>query len=63
MWSTLFSALDVLDTIQADLTKDIQEKNIMLNIEDESILIDFEEAEISNPSPCKVVEDRAIYQS
>lgn len=33
----------------------------MLNIEDESILVDFEEAEISNPSPHKVVGDRAIY--
>jgi hypothetical protein len=63
MWSTLFSALDVFDTIQADLTKDIQEKNIMLNVEDESIPIDFEEAEISNSSPRKVVEDPAIYQS
>lgn len=35
----------------------------MLNIEDESILVDFEEAEISNPSPRKVVGDRAIYHS
>lgn len=43
--------------------QDIQEKNIMLNIEDESILVDFEEAEISNPSPRKVVGDRAIYHS
>lgn len=43
--------------------QDIQEKNIMLSIEDKSILVDFEEAEISNPSPRKVVGDRAIYQS
>lgn len=35
----------------------------MLNIEDESILVDFEEAEISNPSPYKLVGDRAIYHS
>lgn len=35
----------------------------MLSIEDESILADFEEAEISNPSPHKLVEDRAIYHS
>lgn len=35
----------------------------MLNVEDESILVDFEEAEISNPIPHKVVGDRAIYCS
>lgn len=35
----------------------------MLNIEDDSILVDFEEAEISNPSPYKLVGDRAIYHS
>jgi serine/threonine protein kinase len=35
----------------------------MLSIEDESILVDFEEAEVSNPSPRKVVDDRSIYLS
>lgn len=35
----------------------------MLSVEDESILVDFEEAERSSPSPCKVVGDRVIYSS
>ncbi|KAE8137308.1 kinase-like domain-containing protein [Aspergillus pseudotamarii] len=56
-------ALDFLHTEAHVIHTDIQEKNIMLNIEDESILVDFEEAEISNPSPRKVVGDRAIYHS
>src|SRR5690349_2250350 len=35
----------------------------MLNFEDESILVDFENAEISNPSPRKLVGNRTIYCS
>ena len=35
----------------------------MLNIEDQSILVKFEEAELSNPSPQKVVGSRTIYHS
>ncbi|KAJ6024953.1 serine/threonine protein kinase [Penicillium herquei] len=35
----------------------------MLGVEDESILVDFEEAEISNPSPRKAVDGRVIYAS
>jgi hypothetical protein len=35
----------------------------MLGVEDESILVDFEQAEKSNPSPRKVVGDRVIYSS
>jgi serine/threonine protein kinase len=42
---------------------DIQEKNIMLGIEDNSILTDFEESEKSNPSPRKIVGDQVIYAS
>ncbi|KAE8407007.1 protein kinase [Aspergillus pseudonomiae] len=49
--------------VHPPLGMNIQEKNIMLNIEDESILVDFEKAEISNPSPRKVVGDRVIYHS
>ncbi|KAE8150472.1 protein kinase [Aspergillus avenaceus] len=56
-------ALDFLHTEAHVIRTDIQEKNIMLNVEDESILVGFEEAEISNPSPRKVVGDRAIYYS
>ncbi|KAJ5547498.1 hypothetical protein N7513_004732 [Penicillium frequentans] len=61
---TLIHILLALDFLHAEahvIHTDLQEKNIMLNIEDESILVDFEEAEISNPSPHKVVGDRAIY--
>lgn len=46
-----------------DLITDIQENNVMLSVEDESILVDFEEAEKTSPSPCKIVEDRVIYSS
>ncbi|KAJ5084381.1 hypothetical protein NUU61_008960 [Penicillium alfredii] len=35
----------------------------MLGVEDPSILIEFEEAEKSNPSPRKIMEDRVIYSS
>lgn len=35
----------------------------MLGVEDESILVDFEEAEKSNPSPRKIIGDRVIYSS
>lgn len=35
----------------------------MLSVEDQSILLDFEEEEQCNPSPCKVVENRVIYSS
>ncbi|KAB8275936.1 kinase-like domain-containing protein [Aspergillus minisclerotigenes] len=35
----------------------------MLNVEDESILVDFENAEMSDPSPRKIVGNRTIYCS
>ncbi|KAI2786069.1 hypothetical protein POX_h09835 [Penicillium oxalicum] len=56
-------ALDFLHSEACVIHTDIKEKNIMLNIEDNSILVHFEEAEISNPSPRKVVGNRAIYRS
>lgn len=46
-----------------DLVPDIQENNIMLRVEDESILADFEEAEKSSPSHRKTAGDRVIYSS
>lgn len=46
-----------------DLSTDIQENNVMLSVEDESILVNFEEAEKTSPSPCKIVGDRVIYSS
>lgn len=46
-----------------NLILDIQENNIMLNVENKSILVDFEELDMSSPSPRKIIRDRAIYSS
>ncbi|GFF60705.1 protein kinase, putative [Aspergillus udagawae] len=59
----LLLALDFLHTEAGIVHTDIQEKNIMLGIEDNSILTDFEEGEKSNPSPHKIVGDQVIYAS
>ncbi|KAB8256812.1 kinase-like domain-containing protein [Aspergillus pseudonomiae] len=56
-------ALDFLHTEAGIIHTDIQEKNIMLGIEDKSILADFEEGEKSNPSPRKIVGGRITYSS
>ncbi|KAJ5900246.1 protein kinase [Penicillium subrubescens] len=56
-------ALDFLHTEAKIVHTDIQENNVMLSVEDESILVDFEEAERSSPSPRKIVGDRVIYSS
>ncbi|KAH6724210.1 putative CDK4/6 [Leptodontidium sp. MPI-SDFR-AT-0119] len=42
---------------------DIQDKNILMGIDDENVLTEFEEAEVRDPSPCKVDGDRVIYTS
>lgn len=42
---------------------DLQARNVHLRIEEDSILEDFEAAELSNPSPRKVDGDRVIYES
>ena len=42
---------------------DLQQKNILLGVDDESILADFEQAEIDEPSSCKIDGDRVIYSS
>ena len=43
---------------------DIKAANIMLTIEDESMLTDFEQAELENPCPRKVIDNyRTIYAS
>lgn len=42
---------------------DIKASNLLQEIEDESILVDFEKAEIESPSPQKVYDDRIIYAS
>ncbi|KAL4938853.1 hypothetical protein BDV06DRAFT_231493 [Aspergillus oleicola] len=59
----LLLALDYLHTEAGIIHTDIQEKNIMMAIEDTSILTDFEEEEKSNPSPRKIVGARVIYAS
>ncbi|KAJ6047187.1 kinase-like domain-containing protein [Penicillium canescens] len=56
-------ALDYLHAEAGIIHTDIQEKNIMLGIEDISVLVDFEEAEKSSPSPRKIAGDRLIYAS
>ncbi|KAF4627658.1 hypothetical protein G7Y89_g10500 [Cudoniella acicularis] len=56
-------ALDYLHTKCRLIHTDIQTKNILLNIEGETVLTNFEEAEINDPSPCKVDGDRIIYTS
>ncbi|OGM47773.1 protein kinase [Aspergillus bombycis] len=45
------------------VVSDIQEKNIMMALEDPSILADFEEEEKSSPSPRKILGNRVIYAS
>ncbi|KAB8253552.1 kinase-like protein [Aspergillus pseudonomiae] len=53
-------ALDYLH--QANIIHtDVQPNNILLGIDDDSILAGMEEDEISNPSPRKVLTDRIIY--
>ena len=42
---------------------DLQTRNVHLRIEEDSILEDFEAAELSNPSPRKIDGDRIIYES
>jgi serine/threonine-protein kinase SRPK3 len=43
--------------------EDIQEKNILLGVEDQSILGDFEKAERESPIPRKIDGDRVIYET
>ncbi|RDW61134.1 putative Serine protein kinase [Aspergillus mulundensis] len=59
----LLLALDFLHTEAKVVHTDIQGNNILLSVEDESILVDFEEAERSSASPCKITKDRVIYAS
>ncbi|KAE8408655.1 protein kinase [Aspergillus pseudonomiae] len=56
-------ALDFLHTEAKIVHTDIQENNVMLSVEDESILVAFEESEKSSPSPRKIDGDRVIYSS
>ncbi|GFF88416.1 kinase-like domain-containing protein [Aspergillus lentulus] len=53
-------ALDYLHQANVIHT-DVQPNNILLGIDDESILAEMEEDELSNPAPRKCLEDRTIY--
>ncbi|CAG8233561.1 unnamed protein product [Penicillium salamii] len=59
----LLLALDYLYTETGIVHTDIQENNILLGIEDESLLAEFEEDEKSNPSARKVDGNRVVYAS
>ncbi|KKZ68099.1 hypothetical protein EMCG_06209 [[Emmonsia] crescens] len=59
----IFHALDFLHSEARVIHTDIQEKNILLAIEDETILYIFEENELESPSPRKIDGERIIYQS
>ncbi|KAI0531808.1 serine threonine protein kinase, CMGC group [Xylaria digitata] len=59
----LFLALDFLNRECAIIHTDIKADNIMFGIRDDSVFRDFEEQELSDPSPRKVLGDRKIYTS
>ncbi|OJJ36353.1 hypothetical protein ASPWEDRAFT_108523 [Aspergillus wentii DTO 134E9] len=53
------TGIDMRDFIHC--LEDIQPNNILLGIDDESILLDMQEDEISNPAPRKQLSDRTVY--
>lgn len=59
----LLYALDFIHTDANMIHTDLQARNIHLKIEDDSILKEFESAELTNPSPRKINGDRIIYES
>ncbi|KAH7152712.1 serine threonine protein kinase, CMGC group [Dactylonectria macrodidyma] len=59
----LFLALDFLHTECRIIHTDIKADNIMFGIDDDSVFSAFEEQELLNPSPRKVVGERSIYLS
>ncbi|KAM5344911.1 hypothetical protein ACJ41O_010773 [Fusarium nematophilum] len=59
----LFLALDFLHTECQIIHTDIKADNIMFGIEDDSVFSAFEEQELLDPSPRKLVDERAIYVS
>lgn len=46
---------------EAYTTSDVQPNNILLGIEDKSVLAYMEEDELTNPAPRKLLDDRTIY--
>ncbi|MCJ1367849.1 hypothetical protein MMC16_006985 [Acarospora aff. strigata] len=62
--SNLLKALSFLHDEAKVVHTDINASNIMLTVDDESVLYDFEKAEAEKPSPTKVVDDaRTIFGS
>ncbi|KAK7414415.1 hypothetical protein QQX98_006693 [Neonectria punicea] len=59
----LFLALDFLHTECQIIHTDIKADNIMFGIEDDSVFSAFEEQELLDPSPWKLVDGRVIYVS
>ncbi|GFF14229.1 kinase-like protein [Aspergillus terreus] len=58
----LLQALDFLHTEANIAHCDLKASNIMLTVEDESVVEDFEQAEKADPSPRKIINDeRSIY--
>ncbi|PLB37916.1 kinase-like domain-containing protein [Aspergillus candidus] len=59
----ILAALDFLHTKAGVITNivDLQPNNILLGIKDDSILLNFEQAEFDAPTPRKTLEDRTIY--
>ncbi|KAI0428742.1 serine threonine protein kinase, CMGC group [Xylaria sp. FL1042] len=59
----LFLALDFLQRECSIIHTDIKVDNIMFGIGDNSVFDDFEQQELRDPSPRKVLDDRIIYTS
>ncbi|KIY53613.1 kinase-like protein [Fistulina hepatica ATCC 64428] len=56
-------ALDFLHNHAGLIHTDLQENNIILELDDPAALSEFEEQELNDPSPRKIVGDRVIYTS
>jgi serine/threonine-protein kinase SRPK3 len=52
-----------LHTFPTNVFKDLQEKNILLGIENTSILDEFQKRELENPTSWKIDGDCIIYES
>lgn len=55
--------LPLTDNITADCNTDLQSNNILMGIDDESVLFEYEKDEFEHQVPQKVVGDRMIYLS
>lgn len=56
----VFQALDYLHNERRVIHTDIKSDNIMFGFEDDSPLVEFEQAELENPSPRKEIDGRFI---